>query len=161
MTINGAIARSHNELVDWTSREDKKLFAEESKKAGVVIMGRRTYDTIGRPLKDRLNIILTSDPKNAQNEKGIAEFTNEPLRTLISRLEKEGYHKAAVIGGSSVNAQFLKENLIDEIILSVEPFVFGKGLPLFAPVDCERKAILTKIEKLNDNTITLYYSVIK
>ena len=161
MTLNGAIARNHNELVGWTSKEDKKLFSRESKRAGVVIMGRRTYDTIGKPLKDRFNIVLTSNPQKEEDERGVLEFTNKPLRALLLDLEKRGYHKAAVIGGSNINGQFLKENLIDEIIVSIEPIIFGKGVPLFAPTDCEVKTALIKIEKINDNTITLYYKVIK
>lgn len=53
ITLDGKIAKHTNQLAAWTSRADKKIFVSETKKAGVIIMGRTTYDTIGRPLPGR------------------------------------------------------------------------------------------------------------
>ena len=74
ITVDGKIARTDNEIVNWTSGEDKKLFATETKKAGVIIMGNNTFKTFGRPLKERLNIVLTKNVKKYKNEKGILAY---------------------------------------------------------------------------------------
>jgi dihydrofolate reductase len=59
MTLDGKIAKSSDHFPDWTSKEDKKLFAKTSKEAGVVIMGDKTFFTFPAPLKDRLNVVFT------------------------------------------------------------------------------------------------------
>ena len=59
MTVDGKIGKSHDHFPDWTGTEDKRLFAKISRQAGVVIMGSKTFDTIGKPLPQRKNVILT------------------------------------------------------------------------------------------------------
>lgn len=161
MTLNGKIARTRNEPVKWTSMEDKKQFRAITKKAGALIMGKTTYDTIGKPLSERLNIVLTRSPEKMESIPGALEFTNKPLRELLLDLEKRRFASVIVSGGSAVNAQFLKENLIDEIIITIEPKIFGKGIPLFEEVSDEKTLRLLKVKKINDNTLTLFYQVIR
>lgn len=55
----------------------------------------------------------------------------------------------------------MKEDLIDEIYLDVEPLVFGKGIPIFREADFEYELELMEIKKLNKNTIQLHYRVKK
>lgn len=83
ITADGNIAKHADHLsTEWTSHADKKLFVEITKQAGVIIMGRTTYATIGRPLPQRLNYILTRSPHNYESQPGIVEFHNtSPLET--------------------------------------------------------------------------------
>lgn len=53
MTLDGKIGKSHDHFPDWTGKADKTLFVRLTKKAGVIIMGSKTFDTIGRPLPNR------------------------------------------------------------------------------------------------------------
>ena len=85
MTVDGKIARSTDHAADWTSKEDKKAFVEATKEAGAIIMGRNTFETIGRPLPGRLNLILTSTPDKFKDkeEQGLLEFFNgDPIETI-------------------------------------------------------------------------------
>ena len=60
VTADGYIAENDaHSPFGWTSKEDKHRFIELTKEAGVVIMGSKTYATIGKPLKERLNIIYS------------------------------------------------------------------------------------------------------
>ena len=54
----------------------------------------------------------------------------------------------------------MQAGLINEIILVVEPVVFGSGLPLFKGSEFEYKLSLTDVKKLNDHTVQLHYAVI-
>ena len=63
ITADGMIARDHSHFPDWTCPADKKMFKELTQKAGVVIFGSRTFETIGKPLGGRLNIVLTRHPE--------------------------------------------------------------------------------------------------
>jgi len=64
-------------------------------------------------------------------------------------------------GGGKLNGAFMKEGLVDEIYLDVEPTVFGKGIPLFGDADFEAKLQLIGTKKLSDNEIQLHYKVLK
>ena len=59
ITLDGKIARNEHHFVDWSSREDKRLFFATTKRAGVLILGNNTYKTFSAPLPGRLHIVLT------------------------------------------------------------------------------------------------------
>ena len=62
-------------------------------------------------------------------------------------------------GGSFLNSLFLEHKLITEIILTIEPKIFGAGLSLFnKDLDADLKLLETK--NLNENTIMVRYQVI-
>ncbi|MDD4995319.1 MAG: dihydrofolate reductase family protein [Patescibacteria group bacterium] len=161
ITLDGKIAKHAAHAATWTSKADKKIFVEETKKAGVIIMGQTTYDTIGRPLPGRLNVVMNPEPDATKNIPDSLEFTNREPRELLTDLEKRGFSNAIIGGGATINGLFLKSGLIDEIWLTIEPKIFGEGLPLFRGADVDINLKLLEIKKLDDNAIQLRYSVIK
>ncbi len=136
MTLDGKIAHNSNEMVDWTGKADKKYFVEITQEAGVVIMGSRTFDTIGKSLAGRKNIVMTRNKnrnknRDRKNKKDNLVFTDQAPNEIIKGLQEEGFEKAALIGGAMINSLFVKENLITEIHVTLVPALFGKGLSLF------------------------------
>lgn len=158
MTLDGKIARTERHFPDWTGSDDKKLFVKITKKAGAVIMGSKTFDTIGEPLPERKNIILT---RNRSRQSGRADliFTGRPPASILRDLEKEGYAEVVLAGGSIVNSMFARANLIDEIVITIAPRVFGTGISLFAD-ETDMQLELMEIEKLDSNHVALRYRVI-
>jgi len=159
ITLDGKIAKDSDHFADWTEKADKKFFVELTKKAGVLVMGSKTYDTIGRPLPGRKNIVLTRD-KNRVSDNPDLIFTGDSPQQILVTLEKEGFTEVILAGGQKINTLFVQENLIDEIIVSVSPVIFGQGLSLFDE-NIALKLQLEKQEKLGENSVTLYYKVIK
>jgi dihydrofolate reductase len=117
-------------------------------------MGRKTFETIGRPLKDRRLIVLTSKPDEIAIE-GV-EATSESPAELVARLEREGVATLAVCGGSSVYAQFMDAGLAKELFITIMPKVFGQGLPLFGQ-QLDINLQLQDTEQLDENTVLLHY----
>jgi dihydrofolate reductase len=158
MTLDGKIARTERHFPNWTGSDDKKLFVKITKKAGAVIMGSKTFDTIGEPLPERKNIVLT---RNRSRQSGRADlvFTSRPPASVLRDLEKEGYAEVVLAGGSIVNSMFARANLIDEIVITIAPRVFGTGISLFAD-ETDMQLELMEIEKLDSNHVTLRYRVI-
>ncbi len=157
VTVDGKIAKDSGHFPDWTSKEDKRMFAEVSKSHGVVIMGENTFSTLPGPLPGRLNVVFTLEDHKMPIE-SVKWVSGDP-RAVISELENMGYDSAILGGGSYLNNVFLKKGLIDEIMLTVEPKIFGSGLSLFtdeADVDLKIK----EAKKLNDNSVLLHYRVI-
>ena len=149
LSADGFIAKDSGHLADWTSKEDKKFFMEITKKVGVIIMGQNTYETIGKPLPDRLNIVYSYDKKY----EGV-EVTQKNPKELLEDLEKRGYREVVIGGGSQIYTMFMEKGLVDTLYLSVEPVIFGKGLTLFDK-ELDIKLELEKELKLGEKTILL------
>lgn len=159
LTLDGKIAKNANQLVDWTEKADKKMFVEITREAGCLIMGSQTFDTIGGALPGRKNIIMTRNRSRRSNDENLI-FTDRPPKRLIAELESQGYDHVVLVGGAIVNALFGRENLIDEIVLTVSPLIFGCGLPLFDGA-LNMDLDLLAAHPFGENSIHLRYRVIK
>lgn len=160
ITANGMIACKNGDS-DWVSAADTKSFEAICKKIGAVVIGYNTYQVLGDDgiLDGVLYVVLTH--KNIPNEKPNVLFISQSPKDTLLMLESKGYKGVLIAGGADVNAQFLKEKLVDEIYLDVEPLIIGDGIPLFKEgnFDCELKLIETK--KLSSQTVQLHYKVLK
>lgn len=130
VTADGIIARNAAHFPDWTGSADKRMFKQLSMQAGVVIMGSQTYAPIGKPLPERLNIVLTRHPEKYQPAPNLI-FSSDSPRNILAFLASKGYRTAVLAGGATINTLFLRDRLIDEMILTVTPRLFGNGLSLF------------------------------
>ncbi|MFA5871502.1 MAG: dihydrofolate reductase family protein [Parcubacteria group bacterium] len=157
VTADGKIAKSSDHFPDWTSKEDKKMFAKISKEHGVVIMGDKTFFTFPKPLPDRLNVVFTLE-KNPPEIENVKWVSGEPQKVL-EELEGMGYKSAILGGGSFLNTQFLKNKLVDEIYLTIEPKIFGDGLGILGG-DFDVNLKLLNVEKINDDSVMLKYKVL-
>ena len=157
MTVDGKMAKHENHLpTEWTCPEDKKMFSKLSKEAGVIIMGSKTFFTLPGPLPGRLNVVFTTK-KNQAPAAGVKWVRGEPA-LVLDELEKTGYKEIILGGGAFLNSLFLKKKLINEIILTLEPKIFGQGLSLFNE-NFNTNLRLIEAIKLNDDTLSLRYEV--
>lgn len=156
MTLDGKIAKNKDQFANWTSPEDKQLFVELSKDHRVIIMGENTFKTFPKPLPHRLNVVFSYNPQ-ADIDKLLKWVSGEPEQVLID-LEKAGYTKALLGGGAAINSLFLKHQLIQEIIITIEPKLFGKGISLFSD-DADINLELLEHRLLNKNLLMLRYRV--
>lgn len=150
MTLDGKIARHASHFVDWSSREDKKLFYTTSKRTGVIIVGHNTYKTFPSPLPGRLHVVLTTNVEGKAGIPGQVEFTSDPPERIVAALESRGYTEAVLTGGAQINSLFLKADLVNELWLTVEPLIFGLGIELFGGLEFDKRATLLSMERLNE-----------
>ncbi|HSX35164.1 MAG TPA: dihydrofolate reductase family protein [Candidatus Saccharimonadales bacterium] len=157
VTADGFIGRDASHLADWTGKADKKLFVEVTKAAGIMVMGSRTFATIGRALPGRRTIVYTSKPA-AITAEGV-ETTSEEPAALVKRLAEQGAAGLAVAGGASIYQQFMAAGVVDELYITVAPLLFGTGVPLFGgELDVRLELLETRI--LDTNTVLLHYKII-
>ena len=162
ITANGYIAKEDN-TTSWVSETEWEGYKKMMKEVGNAIIGRKTFDVALRegdfPFEGCLNVVVTS--KRIENKWGNdVVFVKSPQEALAMLADK-GFASALVCGGGVLNADFMKENLIDEIYLDVEPIILGKGIKLFADVDFETKLELIGIKNLSENEVQLHYKVVK
>jgi dihydrofolate reductase len=156
ITANGQIAQNvAQSSLDWTSKEDKKFFSEKTKEVGVVIMGRKTFETIGRPLKDRKLIVLTEKPGEIME--GV-EYVNKPVKELLDDLGVRGIARVVIGGGSNVYSTFLREGLVTDVYLTIESLLFGQGIPLASGFD-RIDMSLAEVTRLGEGTVLLHYTI--
>ena len=158
-TFDGKIAKDSDHFPDWTGKADKKLFVEITKQAGVIIMGSKTYDTIGRPLPGRKNIVITRNTTRTSDHDNLI-FTQDAPQKILQKLSEEGFSQAILIGGAKINTLFAKAKVIDELIITIAPLVFGEGLSLFEP-EIEMQLQLEKCDTLGENSVCVQYKIIK
>lgn len=93
--------------------EDLRLFKQFTT-GNIVLMGRKTFESIGcRPLPDRINIVISST-KNYEND-GAITFDN--LETAVEYSEQHFPDKVLyIIGGGQIYEQGIK--YADEVILT-------------------------------------------
>ena len=159
LTVDGMIARDSDHFPDWTGREDKRMFKEMTIKAGVLIMGSKTYDAIGRPLPGRKNVVMSRNKRRISQQKDLV-FTDKPPRELLADLRQEGFEVAILAGGSQINTIFAREDLIDEIHLTYVPQIFGTGLTLFSD-SISMQLELMDFKQLGTGQIFAKYRVIR
>lgn len=157
MSADGFITKHSDGFVNWTSKEDKKHFVSLTKKAGVIIYGRKTYALHNKPLPDRLNVILTRTPKQYESIPGQLEFTNQEPNDIIDDLVRRGFTQIFVAGGPEVNDVFLRANLIDDLYLTIEPHLFGSGKHLLPPSSYDIGLDLIETISLNKDSLVLHY----
>ncbi len=161
ITLDGFIGRDSKQIsTSWTSQEDKKWFNQRTKEAGVIIMGSKTYETIGRSLPGRLTVVMTSQPERYHTDDPGLVFTKQSPVELIEWLKNKNYSEVAICGGSSIYTQFVKAGLVQQMYLTLEPIIFGQGVGLFnEPLDT--KLHLVEQRQLSAQTLLLEYQVIK
>lgn len=101
---NGVIGKDNK--LPWHLPDDLKRFKELTK-GHIIVMGRKTYESIGRALPDRRNIVLSSKMKDAPKGVEVASDIDE----LLKRLEKElpDDEEVFIIGGSDLFNQWLED----------------------------------------------------
>ena len=86
--------------IPWTLKEDLKHFRNKTEGSSVV-MGRKTYESIGRPLPNRLNIVMTRSPKKLG---GVKEVSN---RKEALEIASSYSNEVFIIGGEKIYEEFL------------------------------------------------------
>ena len=168
VSVDGKTTFGDNQnIYSWSSIEDQKQFFSLIKKNNLIVMGRITYDA-SQPVikikKGKLRIVLTRSPKKYLNQtiKGQLEFTDESPENLLKRLSLLGYKKMLLVGGGTINGLFLIQNLVDELYLTIEPKIFGRGKNIVEGQLLNTSLKLISVKKINTiGTLLLKYNINK
>jgi dihydrofolate reductase len=158
-TLDGKIAKHADHFPDWTGKADKQLFVRETRSAGAIIMGSKTYDTIGKPLPGRRNVVMTRDPRRVSQWDNLV-FTSLAPRAILENLERDGYERVVLAGGARINTLYAEAGLIDEIVVTITPMIFGTGIAMFEE-NIHADLALTRVTQIDSERVCLHYRVLK
>jgi dihydrofolate reductase len=86
--------------IPWDIKEDLKFFREKTQNSAI-IMGRATFDSIGRSLPNRKNIVMTRSP---QDREGVTEVTSVEDAIDEAKIFSQTIN---IIGGEYIYKEFL------------------------------------------------------
>lgn len=108
---NGAIGKDNRLL--WRLSDDLKQFKALTS-GHAIIMGRKTFESIGKPLPNRTNIVITRHGKVSDDESVLTANSIENAIELAK--ESKGDEEIFIIGGGNIYEQSL--SITDKIILT-------------------------------------------
>jgi dihydrofolate reductase len=153
-SIDGRISLSKTHPPDWTSKEDWRFFQKELSACDAVIVGRHTYEGVAARLKKRNTFVFTRSKK--LRREGTVTFL-DPERTDLRKLLAP-YKRIGIVGGASVYQWALDNGFLNELFVTVEPLVFGRGKMMFEGGIRTHRLALLSTKKLNANgTLLLRY----
>jgi len=163
ISVNGLITKGKDDS-DWVAETDWNEFDALMRDCGFMVMGRRTYEIFGDdfPCEGAINVVMTSK-KKLLNKKtpDNAIFTDRTPKGIIKLAKEKGFKKIMLIGGEKLNTSFFKQNLIDEIWLSVHPLIIGDGKLVMDKIKYFKKLRLLGIKKLKEDLVQVRYRVKK
>jgi len=109
---NGVIGKNNGEL-PWHISEEFKHF-KETTLGSPIIMGRKSFDSLGKPLPKRENIVISKNRALNYPFNDLKIFNN--LDDAFNYCLNKKYEKVFVIGGGQIYSQAI--NLVDEMIIS-------------------------------------------
>lgn len=142
---NDAIGKDNKLL--FHLKEDMQNFKRLTTN-NVVIMGRKTYESIGKPLKDRINIVISrSDNKDEENL--IWVHSLEEAIKKAKEYEKDIY----IIGGGSIYKEALEKDIVDKIYLTRIKKRVNDADTFFPRLDYYDKWIVYNVESYNEGLL--------
>ena len=132
------LAIGKNNQLLWHLPEDLKRFKQLTS-GHAIIMGSKTYESLGRPLPRRTNIVIAKDPNYKAQGCVVAHSIEEAL-TEAKKIEPV---EIFVIGGGSIYTQFLP--LADKLYVTEVAKNFD-GDVFFPPYRNEFKKIVFRQE---------------
>ena len=115
--------------------------------------------TFGGWRYDKKVIVLTSRDLTIPSELADkAEVLHLSPRELIHEMERRGAKNIYLDGGVTIQ-RFLRESLVDEMIITTIPILLGEGLPLFSKLEKDVKLELVKSESFKNGFVQNKYKV--
>ena len=126
-----------------------------------LIMGRKTFEKVCSfdgdwPYKKPVFVLSNSMKSIPEGYEGKAETIKGSLLEVIASIHQKGYKHLYIDGGMTVQG-FLKEGLIDEMIITVIPILLGGGIPLFGELPKQVEFELVKTEVFMDAVVQNHY----
>jgi dihydrofolate reductase len=164
-SLDGYIATKEGGI-DWlmdtpNPDNDDYGYAEFMKDIDALVMGCNTFEkvlTLGDWFYKKTVFVLSNTLISVPTElTGKVEIVKGDLKTLIGNLAKRDFNNLYIDGGKVIQG-FLKEDLIDEMIITRIPVLLGEGIPLFGKLDQQMRFNHIKTETFENGLVKSWYT---
>lgn len=152
---------SFPEIVPSHLRDLMNIHAE-NKWVDTVLMGRKTYevglsDGVTSPYSHLQQYVFSRGMKQSPDPN--VELISAHAIEFVKRLKCESGKGIWLCGGANLATELFTHNLIDHLILKVNPFLMGAGIPLFSGVIQQTALELTDRKIFDNGVVLLDYKV--
>lgn len=163
-SINGMIADKNGDE-EFLSNRNYRIMLEFLKDYDCLVWGNTTFKNVlswGKEyindLKDKTLIIFSRDKNNSNYENVIYCRSFERFTQIC---KEHNLNKIFISGGAHINTLFMKNKLVDEIILNYNPYVLNQGVNLFEGDFFQNELILDKVIQEKEGIVQIWYKVKK
>jgi dihydrofolate reductase len=125
-------------------------------------MGRKTYEQVlgfGEwPYEGKKAYVFARQKELLYREKNV-EFVSGNIVEFIRQLKEKTDQDIWLVGGSQLIKVFLKEDLVQDMIVFVVPIILGGGIPLFDHIGKEIRLRSGRVEKYENGLVRMEYEV--
>ncbi|NGF55811.1 dihydrofolate reductase [Parapedobacter sp. SGR-10] len=164
MSLDGYIAKPNDDLsfLELVEKEGEDYgYAEFTANIDTIILGRKTYDwvlkEIGTSHYDNGERDVYVITRNERPNVGRTTFYTGDLHDLVQQLKKGTGKNIYCDGGAEVINELLKNDLIDEFIISIIPVLVGSGTRLFKDHRPEQLLELISAKTFDTGLAQLHY----
>ena len=165
VSIDGYIA-DRNGGLEWldmipnTENSDMGYF-EFMSEIDALVMGRTTFETVcsfdvAWPYEKPVFVLSSTLHEIPESHKGKAFLVKGSLQDILRQIHEQGFHRIYIDGGTTIQ-NFLKADLIDEIVISTIPVMLGGGAPLFSDLPQHMEFELVKTRTYLDQINQAHY----
>jgi len=126
-----------------------------------IVMGRGTFEkvlTFGAwPYEKTVFVLSNSLTTSPEHLKDKVEIVSGEITEVVNHLNQRGYNNLYIDGGKVIQS-FLREDLIDELIITRIPILLGDGIPLFGKLEHQLKFMHKKLEIHNNMLVMSSYT---
>lgn len=166
-SLDGFIAKPDGNL-DWLNHNsygEDYGFKKFMKNIDVMLMGANTFNVVMNfdewIYNNKKVFVLSNRMKMEDIPQRLydkVEISNLSPKEIISELKEKGTKGIYVDGGKLIQS-FLKEDLIDELIITQVPILLGNGIPLFGSLGKEIKLELIRNQSFKSGLIQFNYKI--
>jgi len=162
-SLDGFIARKDGDidwLVQFADVEAIHAYEEFMSRIDAIVIGKGTFEKVltfpSWPYEKKVFVLSTSIKQVPDSlSENVTVLSMNP-RELLSYLSSKGFSNIYVDGGKVIQG-FLKEDLIDELIISKTPILIGSGIPLFGYLDTDLQFKHMLTEAYANGLVRSYY----
>ncbi len=164
-SLDGYIA-DKNGGIDWlhsipNPNNDDMGYVEFTDDIDALVMGRTTFETVcgfdvDWPYNKPVFVLSTTLNEIPESHKGKAFLIKGTLTEILEQIYEKGCYRLYIDGGTTIR-NFLKADLIDEMLITTIPILLGGGSPLFSELPKELKFELIKTKTFLNQVAQNHY----
>jgi dihydrofolate reductase len=166
-SLDGFIARKDGDfgwLSQFANDEAIRTYEEFINTIDAIVIGKGTFEKVltfpSWPYTKKVFVLSNSIKKVPDAAKGEVTILSMRPKDLLIYLSEIGVVNIYIDGGIVIQ-DFLKEDLIDELIIARVPILIGSGIPLFGYLEIDLQFIHINTQIQSNGLIRSYYERIR
>ena len=162
ITMDGYLAdKSHN--LDWLYQSgtvEETSYDDFYHNMDITIMGKRTYDEIAK-INNAMDCYPTTQNYVFTHSNTLSHYGFSPISEDVVKFVKriDANKNIWIVGGNTILAPLLDNDMVDHIIIQVAPVLLGEGIPLFTQKSTLKRFHLKQVKQYGQFAELIYEKI--